>query len=216
MPLCKSDVIRNFTARSSCFRGTPPSAHRDLAHARLDWIKRFPSKAPSEQGKPKQFASDQRKSTPAFHFNRPPSTAATIPITLFESIFAQFQEDCEAYTPTAKDHAFVLKLSLSMSGFYDDEEKRAAQAREDVGTYGLDFLAAAIGAYMTDGDLRWKEFCYALLEYKGEIGAGGADPPFQAIWYYVAFMRPLCAENIFSNLPCFVLYAFGKLFEPST
>ena len=188
----------------------------DLAKARRDWTKRFPSKAPSEQGVPKQFASDQRKKIPAFHFNRPPSTAATIPITLLDRIFAQFQEDCETHESTSEDHAFVLKLSLSMSGFYKDEKERAAQARADMGTYGLDFMAATIGAYITDGDLRWKEFCYALLEYKDEVGSGKAEPLFQVIWYYVAFMRSLCPAYVFSGLPCFVLYAFGEPFEPCT
>jgi hypothetical protein len=160
---------------------------------------------------PKQFASDQHKKKPAFYFNRPPSTAATIPITLFDRVFGQFQEDCEAYEPTHEDYAFVHRLSLSMSEFYSNEAERATQARADMATYDLDFVAGGIDGYCTDGDLRWKEFCYGLMELKAEIGAGRAEPLFQAIWYYVAFTRSICVENSFSNLPCFILYAFGKL-----
>ena len=85
-----------------------------------------------------------------------------------------------------------------------------------MGTYSLDFMAATVGAYITDGDLRWKEFCYALLEYKDEVGSGKAEPLFQVIWYYVAFMRHLCPTYALSNLPCFILHAFGELWDPCT
>ena len=137
-------------------------------------------------------------------------------MTLYEPIFAQFQEDCETYTPTREDNAFALKLSLSMSKFYHSEKPRAAQARADMGTYDLDFLAAEIDAFTTDGDLRWKEFCYAILEYKGEIGSTGAEPLFQAGWYYTTFTRKLLRDNLCSNFPCFLLYAVGRCFDIPT
>jgi hypothetical protein len=171
-------------------------------------MKDFPSRAPSSQGKPKEFAAGQRKTPPAFHFNRPPSAAATVPITLYDSIFAQFQIDCETYTATKEDHAFVLRLSLSMSKFYNKEWDRADQARLDMGTYDLDFLATEINGYRTDGDLRFKEFCYAILEYKLEISSGEAEPLFQGGWYYTAFVRRLLHDRN-SHFPCFILYAFG-------
>jgi hypothetical protein len=97
-----------------------------------------------------------------------------------------------------------------MSKFYEKEGPRAEQARKDFGSYDLDFLAAAVGTFKTDGDLRWKEFCYAILEYKGEIGSTGAEPLFQAGWYYTAFTRDLLPGNVCSNLPCIILYAFGE------
>ena len=181
-----------------------------VTKAREEWTKNFPSRAPSEMGKTKQFASHQRKVIPPFYFNRPPSTAATIPITLYEPIFAQFQDDCETYMPTQEDHAFVLKHTLSMSNFYDTEKARAEQSRADMATYGLDFLATEIRNYCTNGDLRCGEFCYSLLEYKGEIGLTGAEPLFQAGGYYAAFTRDYCKANWFSHLPCFILYAFGE------
>jgi len=182
----------------------------DVTKAREEWTKNFPSQALSEMGKPKQFASHQRKAIQPFHFNRPPSTAATIPITLYEPIFAQFQDDCETYMPTQEDHTFVLNHSLSMSNFYDTEKLRAEQSRADMETYGLDFLLAEIGNYCTDGDLRVNGFCYSLLEYKGEIGSTGAEPLFQAGWCYTEFTRKLLHANWFSHLPCFILYAFGE------
>jgi hypothetical protein len=146
----------------------------------------------------------------AFYFNRPPSTAATIPITLYHPLFGQFQDDCDMYIPTKEDHEFVLKFSRSMSDFYDSEEKRAERARTDLGTYDLDFIAGKITGYTTDGDLRWKELCYALLELKWEIGSTGAEPLLQAGWYYTAFMREKLRGNASSTLPCFILYLAGE------
>ena len=206
-----------FIGPSPRLQRAPPSAYRgdSLATARQDWVKRNPSRPPSEQGKPKQFAAEQSKTIPTFYFDRPPNTAATTPITLYNSIFAQFQEDCESYSSTNEDHAFVRKISLSMSKFYDNEKGRAAQARDDLATYDLDFLATEISNYTTDGDLRWKGFCYAVLEYKPELGSGGADPLFQAAWYYVAFVRKLFETCRFecSHLPCFIFYAIGELVD---
>ena len=44
------------------------------------------------------------------------------------------------------------------------------------------FLAAQIGAYPTDGDRWWKNFCYAMVEYMGEIGSTVPEPLLQAGW----------------------------------
>jgi hypothetical protein len=99
-----------------------------FAKGRKDWSAKFPRQAPSAKGKPKKFATDQKKSPPAFYFNRPPATAATIPITLYNAIFAQFQDDWEMYMPTKEDHDFALKFSTSMSEFYEEEKGRAKEA----------------------------------------------------------------------------------------
>jgi len=68
-------------------------------------------------------------------------------------------------------------------------------------------LASKIHAYTTDGDIRYNGFCFAILEYKSEIGTTGAEPLFQAGWYYTEFMRKKL--DVHSRLPCFILYAFG-------
>ena len=198
---------------SKLSKSVPPSAYTYdfFEKGRKDWSAKFPRRAPSEKGKPKSFATDQRKSPPAFYFNRPPATAATIPITLYNAIFAQFQDDCETYAPTKEDHDFALKFSTSMSGFYDEEKGRAKEARKLFGEYGLDFLDAGIDGYHTDGDLRLKEFCVSILEVKPELVLGTADPLFQGGWYYVAFTRPQLQANLTSHLPCFLIYLCGKV-----
>jgi hypothetical protein len=197
---------------SSRIKSVSPSAYKGdpVAKGRAEWATKFPQKAPSNKGKPKNFMSDQRKAVPAFRFNRPPSTDATIPITLYHPIFGEFQEDCKMYIPTREDNDFALKLSLSMSDFYDDEKRRAKKAREEFGEYGLHFLAAEIDGYRTDGDLRWKKFCLALIEMKPELCLGNAEPLFEGAWYYVAFTRDQLQANLGSHLPCLILYAAGE------
>ena len=66
--------------------------------------------------------------------------------------------------------------------------------------------------YTTDGDLRYRDMCYALLELKWEMGTLGAEPLFQAGWYYTASMRE-ALSNLLSNLPCFIIYIVGKHFK---
>jgi hypothetical protein len=110
-----------------------------------------------------------------------------------------------------KDHDFALRLSLSMSQFYDDEDKRAEQARNVFAEYGLEFLATQIdGGYRTDGDLRCGKFAAGLLEVKPELCSGNAEPLFQGAWYYAAFTRSQLQTNLGSHLPCFILYLAGQ------
>lgn len=101
-----------------------------------------------------------------------------------------------------------------MSDLYPNEDKRADQARQDFGTYNLDFIAGRISGYTTDGDLRWRNMCYALLELKWELGTLGAEPIFQAGWYYTAFMRE-ALDKLYSNLPCLIIYIVGEYFKTS-
>ncbi|KAF8315288.1 uncharacterized protein EI90DRAFT_3293971 [Cantharellus anzutake] len=105
-----------------------PRISNRVPKGRAEWASKFAQKAPSEKGKPKNFAADQRRNPPAFCFNRPPSTAATIPITLHNPIFGQFQDDCKTYIPTKADHD--LKLSSSMSEFCDAEKGRVEKILE--------------------------------------------------------------------------------------
>jgi hypothetical protein len=176
----------------------------------MNWTKKFPVKAPSTSGLPRTFASDQSKTPPAFHFDRPPSNSPTIPITLLHPIFGQFQDDCASYTPTREDHVFALAFLLAMSEFYENEDERAARARKLWKDYGVDMKPSKSGRNCTDGDIRWNDFVLAILEYKMELGSFGAEPLFQSGWYFVDITRKILAENPNIQFPCLLLYAFGE------
>jgi hypothetical protein len=157
------------------------------------------------------FRPEDDPTSNIFRFHLPLSTdSATIPIELYDPILGQFQDDCKSYKPTKQDFAFALELSHSMSEFYGDEKGRAENTRKVFGNYGLEFLAAQIDGYTTDGDMRYKDFCIAPLEVKPELCMGKAGPLFEAAWYYVAFMRHQLHDNLRSRLPCLILYAAGK------
>ena len=138
-------LLERSTQRPTC----PPSYYSpsSLLNRRNELVENHPKKAPSDAGKPRDFAADQKKGDPAFYFNPPPLAAATIPITLYHPILGRFQDDCEHYIPTKEDHDFVLKFSQSMSDFYGNEDKRAERARADLQTYDLDFIAGRISTY---------------------------------------------------------------------
>lgn len=111
----------------------------DLHQGRTQYLKNHTMYPPPEQGFVEEVTRQQKEENPAFHFNRPPSAASTIPITLFHPVFGQFQDDCEAYETTAEDHAFVLEFSRAMSRFYDTEDQRLAEARDILANYGLTY-----------------------------------------------------------------------------
>jgi hypothetical protein len=198
-------------------QAVPSSSRQDsILQKRKDWISRAPDRPPSELGKPKEFASAQKDKL--FYFGRPPKAAATIPITLYHDVFGQFQEDCRTYEPTEADHTFVRDFSTSMSKFYTLEVERADSALRKMRKYGLDFSAERIGKYITDGHMRWGDLCYALIEFKLEIGSTGAEPLFQAGWYYTNLAKTTSAlvKNLNSILPCFILYTAGSVPISST
>ena len=157
-------ILFPFTTHSA-----PPLACKGehISKGREEWATKFLQDAPSQNGKPETFASDQKKAMPAFRFHRPPLADATIPITLYNPIFGQFQDDCKTYRPTKEDRDFVFNLSISMSNFYEDdsdmETGMAERARDDFGEYGLKFLVDEIDGYTTGGALRWNDFCLAFL-----------------------------------------------------
>lgn len=133
-----------------------------------------------------------------------------MPITLYNIIFGEFQDDCKAYEPMKEDHDFAFKFSLSMSKFYLSEKERMQEARDQLEDYGLQFLPTEIHGYKTDGDMRCGKFCIGILEGKPELCMGNAEPLFEAAWYYVAFTRHHLQANLGSHLPCFILYLAGK------
>ena len=190
---------------ASRLKSVPPYTGGHVAKGREEWATKFPHGAPSQKGELENFVSDQRKAVPAFRFNRPQSADATIPITLYNHIFGQFQDDCKAYRPTKEDHDFALNLSHSMSNVDDSDSETAERARDDFREYGLHFLADEIDGYTT-GALRWKEFCLAFFK----LCSGGAEPLFEAAWSYVAFTRDKLQAHLDSHLPCFILYATGE------
>jgi hypothetical protein len=70
--------------------------------------------------------------------------------------------------------------------------------------------ASSIGSYHTDGDLRIKGLCFAILEAKKELASGQADPLFQAAAYYVASMRETSEKYPNARLPSILIYLFGQ------
>ncbi|KAF8523805.1 hypothetical protein JB92DRAFT_2882804 [Gautieria morchelliformis] len=144
---------------------------------------------------------------PLFYFDRPPSAAATIPITLYHPVFGRFQDDCESYVPTKEDNTFVIQFSSKMSEFYQTEGARAREARGMLRSYDLHFNASTIESFTTDGDVRYNDFCFARLEVKAELGSSPSDPLVQAGCYYRSFTKQTITNR--TNLPCFLIYIAG-------
>ena len=93
---------------------------------------------------------------------------------------------------------------------YENETARAAKFREILADHGIVTMATKVNGteYTTDGDMQYKGSRFLIIEVKLEIGSKGAEPVFQAIWYYLEAMRHLL-ESTGSSLPCLIVYLFG-------
>jgi hypothetical protein len=184
----------------------------DIGELRRRRIERLPNKAPSTLGEPPEFKKYQRASDgPAFYFNRPPSAAGIIPVTLLHPIFGQFVDDCDTHMPTREDNTLVFALSKAMSEFYDNEDSRATEFRDILAAHGIEMRATRIEGtkYQTDGDIQMEFNRYTIAEVKGEIGSKGAEPLIQVGWYYQESTKKAAQDKGGSCLPCLLIYLFG-------
>jgi hypothetical protein len=169
------------------------------------------TKTPSTTGQLAKFKQLQSRSPPAFFFDRPPEAAAVTSLTLLHPAFGTFVHDCDTYCLTPEDNQLVVTLWRKMSGFFKEEKDRAAAFWEALVDHGIDMAASGIGSYQTDGDMRIKGLCFAILEAKAELSSGLANPMFQAASYYVASMRKTSEKYSNAQLPNTLIYLFGQL-----
>jgi hypothetical protein len=179
---------------------------------RIEYFKRRID-APSTGGQPAEFADTQKHKE--YLCNRPRDAAGPIPVTLFESIFAEFVDDCQNRQPTADDDSFVQQFSEKMSSFYTAEHLRMAVFRELLGDYGIKLDAALVGKTQctTDGHLLSsnRKFAMVIAEGKNEIGSGRAEPFAEAMIYHRTFIHGRDHEmRLRSLFPCFLITIFGK------
>jgi hypothetical protein len=148
---------------------------------------------------------------PALSFNRPPSAAATIPVTLLHPIFGQFVDDCAKCVPTPDDNNLVLELSYEMSKFYEKESDRGSMFIDILSEHGIrlsnsDFDRAAHTAKVK---VRHEDIYYVVGDTGNEY-FGGADPLLRAVSHYVYSVKKLSEDDVDARLPCLLIYMFGK------
>lgn len=122
-------------------------------------------------------------------------------------------DDCENLQPTADDNNLVMALSVAMSGFFENEDKRASKFREIMRQHAeIELSARTIDGtgYATDGDIEYKGLRYAIAEVKNEIGSANAEPHFQAISYYVQATKSFAKDKPEFRFPCILIGLFGK------
>lgn len=79
-----------------------------------------------------------------------------------------------------------MNLSSEMSKLYDNKNDQAAVFRRILHDHGIIMQKTFLEGTRchTDGDMQCNDIHYLILEVKMEIGSKGAEPLFQAIWYY--------------------------------
>ncbi|KAG1792983.1 uncharacterized protein HD556DRAFT_1527757 [Suillus plorans] len=131
---------------------------------------KYSQEPPPIYGQPSEFKGIQKNPDQFVHWDRPPENAHTIPCTLLHPIFGTFMDDCENIEPTPDDNKLAMTLSVVMSGFFTDEKARAYKFREVLQEHGINITATTISGtvYVTDGDIQYKGFRYAIAKVKNE------------------------------------------------
>ncbi|KAI9434127.1 hypothetical protein F5148DRAFT_1154835 [Russula earlei] len=118
---------------------------------------------------------------------------------------------------------FAFDLRAAMSQIWGKEDDRRDAFILIMRKHGIELgptvLSTKQGSYRTDADSQEQGYRYIIVEAKNEIGSGGPEPLFQAIWYYQRSleqivdlerkeMRMLKYDD--SSLPCFIIYLFAR------
>lgn len=201
------------TLTSSLVQSSELSITSPMLALRMDYTQRRPMMAPSALGQPATFAAQQtRHDEPAFYFDRPPTAAGVIPVSLFHPIFAQFMDDCKDHVPVEEDTKLALEITSAMARIYPSEPLRMGEFRA-VTDNNLHMQVNSIEGtpFITNGDMRTNCFWYCLIEGKNEIGSTGAEPVFQAGGYDNELMVIASKGYPHARLPMLLLYLTGTL-----
>jgi hypothetical protein len=161
-------------------------------------------------GNPKIFSPDNPRSINRFHVIGPPVSPRRC-LSLFHRIFGEFVDDAENYVPTPDDVPFFLAFVEAMANVYKLEDGRQDTVLDIFEKHKMYIKPTSIGKFGTDGDLSSGKFRFLIFEFEIEIGAGGAEPFFQAILYYLEATRKFAGRHSNSVLPCIIILIFGVL-----
>ncbi|KAG1860902.1 hypothetical protein F4604DRAFT_1957637 [Suillus subluteus] len=205
-------VIQPADGSRAHLQSSPSTFLSRTRQLRSEYSRKFPQNAPSSQGKPSEFKDIQEDPDLTIHWDRPPSAAHTIPTTLLHPIFGAFMDDCENHEPTPDDNKLVMALSVTMSGFFTDDTRRASKFRELLRQHNIDLRATTIDGsnYTTNGDMQYKGFRYAIAEVKNEIGSTKAEPHMQVLSYYIHSTTSFSKEKPAFRFPCIAITLFGS------
>ncbi|GLB38821.1 hypothetical protein LshimejAT787_0506860 [Lyophyllum shimeji] len=115
------------------------------------------------------------------------------------------------YTPVKEDHALALELQKAMSDIYDGGRYRAQTIRDIFEDAGITLTRTKIEdtEFETNGDTLVGPHRFNLAEFKNEIACSGAEPYFEAGFYYIESTRDHAAAMPHSVLPCIIILIFG-------
>ncbi|PFH50412.1 hypothetical protein AMATHDRAFT_145129, partial [Amanita thiersii Skay4041] len=130
----------------------------------------------------------------------------TIPITLFQEEFGQFQDDC-MMNPSSKVQELLKVLTVAVCKSYSSENKRGDIISNIFEAHANVYLLAKIQMteYITDGNLRSKVMPAVILECKNESECA----LFQAIARYVQFLKMQVTYFRNTRFPCVLMTVVG-------
>lgn len=189
----------------------PPSA----------WNDEQPGGPPSSSalGETSEFKKHQQ-SPAAFHFNRPPSAAATMPVTLNHPIFGQFSDDCKTHIPTKEDNDLAFALSSVMSELCDDEGARATAFRKVLYQHGIVIQQAFLEGtkYHTNGDMQCRQVpsspatSHTLARHLQATKMAGARMTrrLSSFWHHPPSLDEVASMKRYSSMAVVLQFGFSR------
>lgn len=187
------------------------------------WNDEQPDGPPSSSalGEPSEFKKHQQ-SPAAFHFNRPPSAAATMPVTLNHPIFGQFNDAYKTHIPTKEDNDLAFALSSVMSGLCNDESARATAFRKVLYQHGPGIViqqAFLEGTkYHTDGDMQCRQVpsspatSHTLTRHLQATKMTGARMTrrLSSFWHHPPSLDEVASMKRYSSMAAVLQFGFSR------
>ncbi|KAG1898721.1 uncharacterized protein F5891DRAFT_1129342 [Suillus fuscotomentosus] len=120
-------------------------------------------------------------------------------------------DNCKNIEPTPDDNKLAMTLSVVISGFFTDEKAQAYKFHEVLQVHNINIMAMTISGttYVTDGDIQYKGFHYAITKVKNELGSMVTEPHMQTILYYIHSTESFTKAKPTFRFPCITITLFG-------
>ncbi|PPQ70836.1 hypothetical protein CVT26_014041 [Gymnopilus dilepis] len=195
----------------------PPSAYTQqvlpidqLGQARMAFCAKRRPAAPSTDGMPQTFLAAQQDANKKIPCNRPSPDVTSLPLSLLDEVFGQFELDAENCEPTPDEAKFAVAFRAKMTDIYTLESGRQTALYKVFKDHGINIDALKINAkYTTDGGLTSGGFVYMVAELKNEVGSSAAELFFQAILYFLEATREFAQKHANFHFPCIIVLVFG-------
>ena len=174
--------------------------------------------APSKFGSPSYYREQANKTVFEVFLHNRPIDFGSVPLALLCEVFGKFEDDfnlCPSSEFTSWDFRAARELANRMSRLYPDEMSRKAEFNRWFTLFFEVELEKSIGSCISDGHVVVKSnehrFITVIMEGKGGLSEGAAEPHWQATGYFRAFYKEQQESLRVDHPPALLITYVGKV-----